>query len=520
VTSLFKRLRKSCPWSILLVIAGVDAWLKNSAKGDWSTVTVEMRHSALQAGLSEMNHFSYWYSELANYDKEYTRELFINVLLFEDTSQSFYPRLANRLIEHEEDSFFHQIAFTYLSEHYEVSREVAVALMKTLLTDKIEDDKLYKLIDIGMNRLHRGDILEGMIFLAGAWRYCPHQVWTILQKLHIWQGKERTHDFECWLTAIEKIHIHTPKYTWPDWVHEDALIEMLPDLFNTYPPATDPSIDDYNYGGSDVKKRRNSGFLRGDTLKKIAESGSEKAREALYALLEKEENRANRNYILDALDQWKEAHSQKAWTPLSPHELWEVIEKDRRPVRDHEELFELTVEVIEDIREQIQGGDTNLKHVFWDENLKDKPRKEETFQIIIFDKIKTHSLWKKIIAGRELEVKDRNRPDIFVACKLPNGNTAKVYIEMKRQNHDNLITAILNQLADKYLTDHESHYGIYLVSWYGTNHYKTKKAIKNELGDIPQTPQALEESLQTICDQVVREYINVNGMRAIVIDLS
>ena len=91
---------------------------------------------------------------------------------------------------------------------------------------------------------------------------------------------------------------------------------------------------------------------------------------------------------------------------------------------------------------------------------------------------------------------------------------------MKRQNHDNLIKAIHEQLAAKYLIDPESRYGIYLVGWYGTNHYNNKKAIKNELCNLPQTAQALKKSLQIICDQIVKNDRNIDGMCAIVIDLS
>jgi hypothetical protein len=184
--------------------------------------------------------------------------------------------------------------------------------------------------------------------------------------------------------------------------------------------------------------------------------------------------------------------------------------------------------IISDVKTEISVGEANLKAVLWKNRGPNKKKKdwepeiEENLQIITANEIKKHPILKnqRIVGGRELEVAG-NRPDIFMTCILPNGERAKIYIEIKRQQHPELLTAIDKQLAEKYLGDLEARYGIFLVGWYGTK-FKlgAVKKLQEECGKKPETAQELEECLQRLCDEVARNKINIDGMKAIVIDVS
>jgi len=231
-----------------------------------------------------------------------------------------------------------------------------------------------------------------------------------------------------------------------------------------------------------------------------------------------------RNLLLHILERCKKNNPRDVWIPLFPKELWEFIERDNRPVRNHKELFDLALEIVNEIKVDIQSGDSNLRAVFWRDDVpkddQQEPRKEETFQIIFFDKIKNHPLTKKILGFRDLKITGGNRPDILITCKNPKGEVIKLYIEMKRQCHDELITAIKDQLTDKYLIDPEARSGIYLVGWFGKDYYrKSNRAIEEALGEVPSNSGSLELSLQKLCDQIMAERDDIDGIRAVVVDL-
>jgi hypothetical protein len=75
-----------------------------------------------------------------------------------------------------------------------------------------------------------------------------------------------------------------------------------------------------------------------------------------------------------------------------------------------------------------------------------------------------------LIIDREVQVK-RDRPgigtriDLTATTKTTGGDTARVLIEAKRVNNDEVETAMQDQLIDRYLIPKNRRHGIYLVYW-------------------------------------------------------
>lgn len=64
-------------------------------------------------------------------------------------------------------------------------------------------------------------------------------------------------------------------------------------------------------------------------------------------------------------------------------------------------------------------------------------------------------------------------------------------VEIKKNSHPDLWTALRKQLVGKYTTDPAtSGYGVYLVLWFGVNMTKTPPD-----GNRPDTPEALQHRL-------------------------
>jgi len=123
-----------------------------------------------------------------------------------------------------------------------------------------------------------------LIYFAEVWRFEALRVWTWLENNFLNNG-QRTVQFEKWISALDKLHMFGIGEHWPSWSNKKALLAMIPDFFVTYPPETDPSVDEYNSGDNKVKQRDHRRHLRDNTLYTIAISGKIFVKEKLNEML-------------------------------------------------------------------------------------------------------------------------------------------------------------------------------------------------------------------------------------------
>ena len=282
-------------------------------------------------------------------------------------------------------------------------------------------------------------------------------------------------------------------------------------------------MEEFNSGDHAIQRRTNLGYLRNNTLQRLAESGLDIVGKTLGELLCNPALQQYRDSLLYFMDIWRRAHADHSWKPLTPEQLWCVLTEGVRPVQTPADLFALVCEMLDEIRADIEKGEIPLKELLWQKNEDAwEPREERALQILLADKIRGHPTIRnqRIVSGRELEV-GGNHPDTFITCILPTGERAKVYIEVKRQQNEKLLDAPRDQLAEKYLKDPEARYGVYLVGWYGKDRYRvSKKRLMELFNQIPDYPNSLQTCLQHLCDDVAATEPDIDEIKAIVIDVS
>ena len=160
------------------------------------------------------------------------------------------------------------------------------------------------------------------------------------------------------------------------------------------------------------------------------------------------------------------------------------------------DLWALTVEHLMALKQEIRNGSTNDYRQYW---AKDGPKIEDDCRDALLSDLKRSLAPLDVAAEAEGRYADQKRADIKVIA-LPH----QIPIEIKREMHPDVWTAISNQLVAKYSRETSSDgYGIYIVFWFTGNFKATDGERK------PQTPQELEDRLKATVPEALRRKIAV-----------
>ena len=153
------------------------------------------------------------------------------------------------------------------------------------------------------------------------------------------------------------------------------------------------------------------------------------------------------------------------------------------------DLAALLCDHIASISDSIRGGSTNLWRQFWNEDSHRRTtesRHEDSCRDVLLEMLK-HRLPDGIDATGEGRYAADKRADIRVSYAGFN-----VPIEIKKNSHAGLWSALRSQLIDQYTTDPAtSGYGVYLVLWLGAS-----KTAHLPTGTRPATPEDLRQQLR------------------------
>lgn len=501
-----------------IIIRAVHYWKEESGQ-IWCDLPGNMRQTAMQVAVNTTNEEQELFSDLIELEQDMYFRFACEVLSIEAGLDNKHAFLATRLRYLKDSPIYREAALRFIKANPGTKQEVLIPLAQTMLVNDPTEEVISLLRNMGESRLADGDNYCGIRLLAVVWRYEPQGVWQWLKDHYMEQSLSRSQGFAEWINAVMHIHDLNHGHHWPSWAGQGHLLNLLPDLYRFYPPNTDPTVEEFNRGNHDVKHRSDIGHLRYSAISRVIETGSIEANDCIIQMLGKDEFAGSRDSLLMALDRWQAYRALATWEPLKPAELESVLTKGKQPIQSHKDLFDLSVSMLEDIRDNIEVGEANLARLFWDNG---NPSPEYKIQSYFFDKIRDHPQRNKIVGSREVEVNHGNIPDIKIQAHLPNGDQAKVYIEVKRQHNNELFHSIETQLAKKYLIDQESRYGIYLVGWYGAKGYwkPNKHTVLDSCGSIPENPQALEACLQEQADQVVIQSPGIDGIKVLVVNLS
>jgi hypothetical protein len=512
------------PWLVLLIIGAINIW-RHEAGASWDKISVPMRRVALQAGLSDLNKFPEWYEELIQIEAEAFLEIAFAALDLEARSETDYPALAHHIKHNASFELFRNIAFDYLKQNPALRSEVLIPLAEAQIVEKPSEGIVDFLWELGCDRLTNFGRHSGLRILALVWLYRAEMVWSWLNDNFLGIREARIECVRNWINAILDMHVPHRLGRWPALTATNALIALMPDYFAIYPPETDPTIEEINKNIPSIQHRSELANLRNDAMAKISESGSAEAGKFLAEWASDPERNKYRDHILYHFDRWRQATVEKSWQPLPPQDLMGLLTQGRRPVRTHDELYAFVLDMIGEIKAEIEGGQDNLKHLCWIfRNRRATAAAEETnLQIVLAREIRQHLSRSHIVGNREVSVTDENQPDLKIETRLENNQVAVIYIEVKRQLHQEVLTAIKSQLANKYLIDPQSRYGVYFVGWYGDSREfwtASQKGLRERCGDIPKTSEELEVCLQQIADEVVQKRYDIDKIKVVVVDLS
>ena len=230
---------------------------------------------------------------------------------------------------------------------------------------------------------------------------------------------------------------------------------------------------------------------------------TEEAGAALDALIADERLRAWHSRLEYARNRQQRIHRDASYAPMNVADVLGLLRDG--PPANVADLHVLLRHRLRDLSSHIRGDNTDLWSQFWADDHKsqpEKPKHENSCRNALLTMLRSR-LPEGVDAQREGQYAADRRADIRVGFKDYN-----VPVEIKRNNHPDLWTAIDDQLTAKYTTDPATGgYGIYLVLWFGSeaNRYPLHPTDR----DRPSTPDELERRLNESMSHEQRRTISV-----------
>ena len=153
------------------------------------------------------------------------------------------------------------------------------------------------------------------------------------------------------------------------------------------------------------------------------------------------------------------------------------------------DLAALVVDRLEQLGREISHGNTDDWRQFWNEGPHRHPtgpKHEESCRDVLLSDLR-HLLPAGVDAQPEARYARGKRSDIRISF-----DRHAIPVEVKRDSHAKLWSAVADQLAPKYASAPESAgFGVYLVLWFGQGNMHVPP-----VGRCPKTPEALRDRLQ------------------------
>ena len=278
------------------------------------------------------------------------------------------------------------------------------------------------------------------------------------------------------------------------WSGRDRVCSVLSVLSRSREPATlrvlieilGPLFAPTEWGGYISTAQRISAFLM-SVIGQLASLPGSEAREALSGLVEDTRLASWHGHLEQARERQRVIHRDASYTHLTIEQVQRTLQ-NRRPA-NAADLAALLVDRLADIHDEIRGGSTDSWRDFWNEDSHGRPtesKSENSCRDAILRGLRA-CLPPEVDASREGSYAAGTRADIRAASDGFN-----VPVEIKKNSHDDLWSALRTQLIGRYTTDPAtSGHGIYLVLWFGADATKTSPA-----GTCPATPEELQEQLE------------------------
>ena len=221
-------------------------------------------------------------------------------------------------------------------------------------------------------------------------------------------------------------------------------------------------------------------------IHRLATSPNREASDALTALCTDQDLIGWRDVLKRARDSQQVIRRDAEYTHPDVNQVCETL-SDGVPANPGD-LAALLMDRLQDIATRIRRGNTDDWRQYWDKPFgkKPTPRHEDLCRDTLLSDLRPH-LPPGIDAQPEGQYANDKRADIRVSCQ-----DFQVPIEIKKNLHKGLWSAIRDQLIAKYTSDPAADgYGIYLVFWFGRNYTQ-----RSPNGARPGSPAELKRQLE------------------------
>ena len=238
-------------------------------------------------------------------------------------------------------------------------------------------------------------------------------------------------------------------------------------------------------------------------INELGGQSTEEAGDALDGLVADERLSAWHSQLEFVRNRQRRLHRDASYAPMDVADVLALL-RDGTPT-DAADLHVLLYEHLRDLGGHIRGDNSDPWRQFWGDDhgsQPEKPKHEESCRDALLAMLRNR-LPEGVDAQPEGQYAADRRADIRVAFKDFN-----IPVEIKKNTHPDLWTAIPDQLIAKYTTDPATDgYGIYLVLWFGMDEggYPLHPTDR----DRPSTPDELEYRLNESISHEERRTISV-----------
>lgn len=209
------------------------------------------------------------------------------------------------------------------------------------------------------------------------------------------------------------------------------------------------------------------------------------------------------------------------WVPLEPNHLITLLNnEEKRVIQNGEQLLEVLAESLQRLESELQG-ETPAAIELWNKigtrrNVIYTPKDEEELSNYVKRHIKRNLIGRGIVLNREVEIRrgtgagDGERTDIKIDAvdKADSAESLEIIsalIETKACWNRDLMSAMEDQLAGRYLKDNECRHGLYLVGWFLCDRWALEDRKRN-------TPKL---DIATVRDELTRQAqeLSINGIQ-------
>lgn len=307
------------------------------------------------------------------------------------------------------------------------------------------------------------------------------------------------------------------------------LVDFYSWLVGQFPPSEDPIVR----GGHSVSPREEVADFRDRIPRFLARIGTQEAYDEFENLIKKF---PDIQWLANLKHEANTNLRRNTWSSPLPSQILSLLtDPKNRQVENGEQLLDLLIESLNRLEQELQGETPSVLFLWNEWPIKDSEGKTSNIfrpksENRLSDFVKLHLIRdikdQGLIINREVEIRPTigstpgEETDITVDAARKNPITGtqsiiSVIIETKCCWNNAVDTAMRAQLVDRYLSENQCKYGLYLVGWYRCTQWDDEDYRKNrcKYGSIDEARRTLNEQ----ADQVSKNGIKI---KAVTMDLS